>query len=154
MQEQRAHIQILDSALSNAQTNVLRLEEENRLKEGYAERVKQMTRSLDQLQKGLFLFVLGSAVFWLTIFLTASEKREAMEKKLRAKLEDELKEHRDALKGNVDPNQRSGDSLEDLRRKLSESEEKVQVLLYTFKIGNIKVWCNACINSQKKEICI
>ena len=32
--------------------NYQRLEEECRLKEGYAERVKQMTRSLDQLQKG------------------------------------------------------------------------------------------------------
>ena len=76
----RAHIQILASALSNAEANAVRLEEENRLKEGYAERVKQMTRSLDQLQK-------------------ASEKREAMEKKLRAKLEDELKELRDVQKG-------------------------------------------------------
>ena len=54
LEEQRAHIQILDSALSNAHTNVQRLEEECRLKEGYAERVKQMTRSLDQLQKGNF----------------------------------------------------------------------------------------------------
>ena len=63
-QEQRAHIQFLGSTLTNAESNVVRLEEENRLKEGYAERVKQMTRSLDQLQK-------------------ASEKREAMEKKLR-----------------------------------------------------------------------
>ena len=53
-QEQRAHIQILDSALSNAQATILRLEEENRMKEGYAERVKQMTRSLEQLQAGLF----------------------------------------------------------------------------------------------------
>ena len=52
LEEQRAHIQILDSALSNAHGNVQRLEEECRLKEGYAERVKQMTRSLDQLQKG------------------------------------------------------------------------------------------------------
>ena len=56
LEEQRAHIQILDSALSNAHTNVQRLEEECRLKEGYAERVKQMTRSLDQLQKGNFSF--------------------------------------------------------------------------------------------------
>ena len=54
----------MGSTLTNAESNVVRLEEENRLKEGYAERVKQMTRSLDQLQK-------------------ASEKREAMEKKLR-----------------------------------------------------------------------
>ena len=109
LEEQRAHIQFLGSALSNAETNVVRLEEENRLKEGYAERVKQMTRSLDQLQK-------------------TSEKREAMDKKLRAKLEDELKELREAR--NVDShlvsNQRmSGDSPEELHRKFSEAEEKV-----------------------------
>ena len=106
LQEQRAHIQFLGSALSNAEGNVVRLEEENRLKEGYVERVKQMTRSLDQLQK-------------------ASEKREAMEKKLRAKLEEELKELREAQKGNGDANLRPGDSIEELRRKLSEAEEKV-----------------------------
>ena len=107
-------MQYLASSLSNAQANVMRLEEENRLKEGYAERVKQMTRSLDQLQK-------------------ASEKREAMEKKLRAKLEDELKELREAQKGNiVDANLRPGDiSLEELRRKLSESEEKVKIIVLT-----------------------
>jgi hypothetical protein len=51
-QEQRAHIQILDTALSNAQATISRLEEDNRLKEGYAERVKQMTKSLEQLQAG------------------------------------------------------------------------------------------------------
>ena len=63
-------------------------------------------RSLDQLQK-------------------ASEKREAMEKKLRAKLEDELMEFRQAQTGNTDPNLRPGDSIEEFRRKLSEAEEKV-----------------------------
>ena len=107
-QEQRAHIQFLGSTLTNAESNVVRLEEENRLKEGYAERVKQMTRSLDQLQK-------------------ASEKREAMEKKLRAKLEDELKELREAQTGSMDANLRPGDSIEELRRKLSEAEEKVKL---------------------------
>ena len=63
-------------------------------------------RSLDQLQK-------------------ASEKREAMEKKLRAKLEDELMELRQAQTGNTDPNLRPGDSIEEFRRKLSDAEEKV-----------------------------
>jgi len=106
LEEQRAHIQFLGSTLQNAESNVVRLEEENRLKEGYAERVKQMTRSLDQLQK-------------------ASEKREAMEKKLRAKLEDELMEFRQAQTGNTDPNLRPGDSIEEFRRKLSEAEEKI-----------------------------
>ena len=55
----------------------------------------------------------------------ASEKREAMEKKLRAKLEDELMELRQAQTGNTDPNLRPGDSIEEFRRKLSEAEEKV-----------------------------
>ena len=45
------------------------------MKDGYAERVKAMTRSLEQLQ-------------------AASEKREAMEKRLRAKLEEELADYR------------------------------------------------------------
>ena len=87
---------------------MVRLEEENKLKEGYADRVKQMTRSLDQLQK-------------------ASEKREAMEKKLRAKLEEELRELReDAQNGFADANQRP---TEDLRSKLSEAEEKVRIYM-------------------------
>lgn len=50
LQEQRTHIDVLDSALSSAQNNVLRLEDELRQKEAYAERVKQMTKSLEQLQ--------------------------------------------------------------------------------------------------------
>jgi hypothetical protein len=62
--------------------------------------------------------------------LLASEKREAMEKKLRAKLEDELKELREVQMGNgTEPSQsRSGDNnnSEDLRRKFSQAEEKVR----------------------------
>ena len=52
LQEQRTHIDVLDSALSTAQSNVLKLEEEVRQKEVYVERVKQMTKSLEQLQVG------------------------------------------------------------------------------------------------------
>ena len=48
-----------------------------------------------------------------------------MEKKLRAKLEDELMELRQAQTGNTDPNLRPGDSIEEFRRKLSDAEEKV-----------------------------
>ena len=46
-------------------------------------------------------------------------------KKLRAKLEDELMELRQAQTGNTDPNLRPGDSIEEFRRKLSDAEEKV-----------------------------
>ena len=79
----------------------------------------------------------------------ASEKREAMEKKLRAKLEEEVKELRGALAaqklaslsgddvldaddpmlsglgGRASASLVSAESLEDLRRKFSEAEEKV-----------------------------
>lgn len=49
-----------------------------------------------------------------------------MEKKLRAKLEEELRELREVAQGSVDnAGQRSGDNLNDLHRKLSEAEEKV-----------------------------
>jgi len=107
LQEQRTHIDVLDTALSNAQNNVLRLEEELRQKEAYAERVKQMTKSLEQLQ-------------------AASEKREAMEKKLRAKLEDELKELRTAAEAAEGREGREGEEDSDsLIRKLSEYEEKI-----------------------------
>jgi uncharacterized FlaG/YvyC family protein len=41
---------VLDAALSNAQKTILRLEEEVRQKEATADRVKQMTKSLEQLQ--------------------------------------------------------------------------------------------------------
>ena len=101
----------MGTSLNTAEANVVRLEEENKLKEGYADRVKQMTRSLDQLQK-------------------ASEKREAMEKKLRAKLEEELRELREDARNGfacVDANQRP---TEDLRSKLSEAEEKVKNTLF------------------------
>jgi len=106
LQEQRTHIDVLDSALSNAQSNVLRLEEEVRQKEVYVERVKQMTKSLEQLQ-------------------AASEKREAMEKKLRAKLEEELKELRQEKESGGN-NRVDGDvDVEQLTRKLSACEEKI-----------------------------
>ena len=63
LQEQRTHIDVLDAALSNAQNTVLRLEEEVRQKEAYADRVKQMTKSLEQLQvRKIFLAVQRSVM--------------------------------------------------------------------------------------------
>ena len=56
-----------------------------------------------------------------------------MEKKLRIKLEDELKELRAQQQGEDQGAQRrfphSAESLEDLRRKFAESEEKVKLIL-------------------------
>ncbi|KAF9417779.1 hypothetical protein HW555_005193 [Spodoptera exigua] len=71
LQEQRTHIDILDTALTNAQANVVRLEEECRHAAGYVERVLGLQRALASLQQ-------------------ASDRREHTERKLRAQLEKEL----------------------------------------------------------------
>ncbi|XP_013138741.1 PREDICTED: uncharacterized protein LOC106103509 [Papilio polytes] len=71
LQEQRTHIDILDTALTNAQANVVRLEEECRHASGYVERVVGLQRALASLQQ-------------------ASDRREHTERKLRAQLEKEL----------------------------------------------------------------
>lgn len=48
LQEQRNHIGILDSALTNAQQNIRRLEEELRKKQIYIDRLNQMHGALQQ----------------------------------------------------------------------------------------------------------
>lgn len=100
LQEQRAHIDVLDSALSNAQSTVLRLEEEVRQKEVYVDRVKSMTKSLEQLQM-------------------ASEKREGMEKKLRQKLEEELEQLRREREGEQ---RMEGVDIQQIARQMAEQE--------------------------------
>ena len=55
----------------------------------------------------------------------ASEKREAMEKKLRVKLEEELKELRAEQESRDGREDREGEDVDSLARKLSESEEKM-----------------------------
>ena len=91
------------------------------MKDGYAERVKEMTRSLEQLQ-------------------AASEKREAMEKKLRAKLEEELGEYRNSRRGRrqrrgggADNGAAAADSdgegADGLALRLGEAEEKASAVM-------------------------
>uniref|UniRef100_A0A3B4CMS4 Angiomotin C-terminal domain-containing protein n=1 Tax=Pygocentrus nattereri TaxID=42514 RepID=A0A3B4CMS4_PYGNA len=70
-EDQRHHIEILEQALNNAQSKVVRLEEELRKKQVYVERVERLQLALGQLQ-------------------TACEKREQLEKRLRTRLEREL----------------------------------------------------------------
>lgn len=75
LEEQRTHIDILDTALTNAQSNVVRLEEECRKKQVHVERVAQLQRALSSLQ-------------------LASDRREQTERKLRLQLERELRNER------------------------------------------------------------
>ncbi|BES92430.1 Angiomotin C terminal [Nesidiocoris tenuis] len=108
LQEQRTHIDILDTALINAQANVVRLEEENRQKQVHVERVAQLQRALSSLQ-------------------LASDRREQTERKLRLQLEEELQAER-ARHSNRQENQGEGENLAELKKQLREKDEKIMWL--------------------------
>ncbi|XP_030749777.1 angiomotin-like protein 1 isoform X2 [Sitophilus oryzae] len=113
LQEQRTHIDILDTALTNAQGNVVRLEEENRKKQVYVERVAQLQRALYSLQ-------------------LASDRREETERKLRLQLERELQRSKvvpGERKGGWDsPNGLESESASELKRQLREKDENLMRL--------------------------
>ena len=76
-----------------------------------------------------------------------------MEKKLRAKLEDELMELRQAQTGNTDPNLRPGDSIEEFRRKLSDAEEKVlmtKIIMAQLSCSQDPTTSSETVNFKKK----
>ncbi|CAG4991513.1 unnamed protein product [Parnassius apollo] len=117
LQEQRTHIDILDTALTNAQANVVRLEEECRHASGYVERVMGLQRALASLQQ-------------------ASDRREHTERKLRAQLEKELQtlRKRECNCGGASPTNSSGGTGNsaggeaELRRQLRERDERLLAL--------------------------
>ncbi|XP_036412093.1 angiomotin-like protein 1 isoform X2 [Colossoma macropomum] len=81
-EDQRRHIEILEQALNNAQSKVVRLEEELGKKQVYVERVERLQLALGQLQ-------------------AACEKREQLEKRLRTRLERELEALRSQQRAGV-----------------------------------------------------
>ncbi|XP_034938444.1 uncharacterized protein [Chelonus insularis] len=107
LQEQRTHIDILDTALTNAQGNVVRLEEECRKKQVYVERVAQLQRALSSLQ-------------------ASSDRREETERQLRGQLERELREGGNGAHGNEQSV--NGETLTELKRRLREKDEKIMSL--------------------------
>ncbi|XP_063533013.1 angiomotin-like isoform X2 [Cydia strobilella] len=109
LQEQRTHIDILDTALTNAQANVVRLEEECRHAGGYVERVMGLQRALASLQQ-------------------ASDRREHTERKLRAQLEKELQtlRKRECNCGERGASTAGGEA--ELRRQLRERDERLLAL--------------------------
>lgn len=112
LQEQRTHINILDTALQNAQSNVVRLEEECRKKQLYVERVAQLQRVLSSLQ-------------------LASDRREQGERKLRMQLERELRNERARAAGAAtteDLGASGSETAAELKRKLREREGKIMLL--------------------------
>ncbi|BFZ00875.1 hypothetical protein BsWGS_03913 [Bradybaena similaris] len=73
--EHRAHVDILENALLNAQSRVMAMEEGYRKKQSQADKVEQLQNALKALQ-------------------TASEKQEKKEKELRVHLEKEIEMYR------------------------------------------------------------
>ncbi|XP_015917379.1 angiomotin isoform X2 [Parasteatoda tepidariorum] len=108
LQEQRNHIDILDNALTNAQANVMRLEEESRKKQVYVDRVAQLQKALTSLQQ-------------------SSEKRLQVERKLRAQHEKEVQALKLQLQGKSNPHSKAenSDSVESLKKTIMEYEEKI-----------------------------
>ncbi|XP_057338714.1 angiomotin-like protein 1 isoform X2 [Microplitis mediator] len=107
LQEQRTHIDILDTALTNAQGNVVRLEEECRKKQIYVERVGQLQRALSSLQ-------------------ASSDRREETERHLRGQLERELREGGNGVNGHEHSS--NGETITELKRRLRERDEKIMSL--------------------------
>ncbi|XP_051718063.1 angiomotin-like protein 1 isoform X1 [Ctenopharyngodon idella] len=81
-EDQRRHIDILEQALNNAQSKVVKLEEELSKKQKYVERVERLQQALAQLQ-------------------VACEKREQLERRLRTRLERELESLRTQQRAGV-----------------------------------------------------
>ncbi|CAL4131901.1 unnamed protein product, partial [Meganyctiphanes norvegica] len=104
LNEQRTHIDILDSALNNAQANVVKLEEELRKKQNVVEQAGQLKRLLVSMQ-------------------LAADRREQSEKTLREKLQTEIYNLRMGVK-----QQGLEQVVLDLREEVRARDEKVLVL--------------------------
>ncbi|KAK7156925.1 hypothetical protein R3I94_006847 [Phoxinus phoxinus] len=106
-EDQRRHIDILEQALNNAQSKVVKLEEELSKKQKYVERVERLQQALAQLQM-------------------ACEKREQLERRLRTRLERELESLRTQQRAGVgvplSVRESSAPALLDLLR---EREERI-----------------------------
>ncbi|XP_063771624.1 angiomotin-like protein 2 [Pseudophryne corroboree] len=110
-EDQRRRAELLEKALSNAQSTAARTEDELRKKRAYVEKVERLQQALSQLQ-------------------AACEKREHLELRLRTRLEQELKNLRAqqrqplAQNGGLSPEL----SAQVLSEQLREKEERILAL--------------------------
>ncbi|XP_029635214.1 angiomotin [Octopus sinensis] len=136
IEQQRSEIEILDNALTNAQSNVVRLEEECKKKQLYMDR-------LDQLQKAFVSLQM------------ATEKREQMEQQLRNKLEKELGQLRifekvnnetGSPKTNNEQDTQSSGNIEDLKKLLQEKDTRMLQLE-----AEVAKWEQRCLTESTKN---
>ncbi|KAM4041484.1 angiomotin-like protein 2 [Anomaloglossus baeobatrachus] len=110
-EDQRRRAELLEKALSNAQSTAARTEDELRKKRAYVEKVERLQQALSQLQ-------------------AACEKREQLELRLRTRLEQELKNLRTQQRQPLSQNggQSPQLSLQVLSEQLREKEERILAL--------------------------
>lgn len=107
LQEQRNHIDILDSALTNAQLNVVKMEEDCRKKQALVEHTAYLQKVLENVQQ-------------------SSEKRVQMEKRIRSELEKEIEDLKIEKKGiPCSDRKKNSQTEEELRKIIREYEEKI-----------------------------
>ncbi|XP_066475955.1 angiomotin-like protein 2 [Tiliqua scincoides] len=109
-EDQRRRAELLEQALSTAQTRASKAEEELRRKQAYVEKVERLQQALGQLQ-------------------AACEKREQLELRLRTRLEQELKMLRAQQRQIGVPSSGSSElNAHVLSEQLREKEEKILAL--------------------------
>ncbi|XP_030073088.1 angiomotin-like protein 2 isoform X2 [Microcaecilia unicolor] len=108
-EDQRRRAELLEQALSNAQTRSASLEDELRMKRAYVEKVERLQQALSQLQ-------------------AACEKREQLELRLRTRLEQELKTLRAQQRQTTAQCGASELSIPILTEQLREKEERILAL--------------------------
>nr|XP_033814014.1 angiomotin-like protein 2 isoform X2 [Geotrypetes seraphini] len=106
--DQRRRAELLEQALSNAQAQSARMEDELRMKRAYVEKVERLQQALSQLQ-------------------ATCEKREQLELRLRTRLEQELKTLR-AQQRQIAQCGASELSIPILTEQLQEKEERILAL--------------------------
>lgn len=107
LEEQRNHIEILDSALMYAQNNVVKLESELRKKQAYEERANHLQKALANLQ-------------------LASDRRLQMEKRVRTHLEKEIENLKKYMNGKGSlPTSPMQSEFDELKKVVREYEEKI-----------------------------
>ncbi|XP_041358557.1 angiomotin-like isoform X2 [Gigantopelta aegis] len=113
LQEQKDKVDILDNALTNAQANVVRLEEECNKKQAHIDKIDQVQKAFVSLQ-------------------SVSERREHLEKQVRVKLEKELESLRTQQKSGWTKGSEQDDtdnvSVSTLKHRLDEKDAKVLAL--------------------------
>ncbi|XP_068136522.1 angiomotin-like protein 2 [Hyperolius riggenbachi] len=110
-EDQRRRAELLEKALSNAQSTAARTEDELRKKRAYVEKVERLQQALSQLQ-------------------AACEKREQLELRLRTRLEQELKNLRTQQRQPMSQNGSQSPELsaQVLAEQLREKEERILAL--------------------------